>query len=151
LFLVRVAVSATALLVAALLVPGIEVAWGQDVQRALFVLLVLGIVFGMVNTLVRPIARLLAIPLGLLTLGTFSFALNAALLLMVAALVDAVGRRLEAAETLLPSEPLLTAEPLLRVGGFPPTLTLEAFAVAAVGSFIISAVGTAMSLLIPDA
>ena len=41
--------------------------------------------------------------------------------------------------------------PLMVVGGFPPDIGLEAIAAAAVGSFIISAVSAALTILIPDA
>jgi hypothetical protein len=41
--------------------------------------------------------------------------------------------------------------PLIVVGGFPPDLGIETIVTAAAGSFIISAVSTALSILIPDA
>ena len=58
--------------------------------------------------------------------------LNAALLLGMAFLVD------------------LVWGPLIAIGGYPPDLGLEAVITAAVGSFIISAVSTALTILIPD-
>jgi putative membrane protein len=130
--LVRVAIITVALLLAALLVPDIEVDWSDDSEGTLLTLLALALVFGFVNGFIRPIAKLVSIPLNLLTLGMFSVVLNAALLLLVAYLVD------------------LVLGPLIVIGGYPPELGIEAIAAAAMGSFIISAVSTALTVLIPE-
>ena len=131
--LVRVAIIAVALLLAALLVPDIEIAWADDAEGIALTLLVLALVFGLVNAFIRPIARFVSIPLNIATLGMFSVVLNAALLLGVAFLVD------------------LVSPALIVIGGFPPDLSIEAVITAAVGSFIISVVSTALTVLIPDA
>lgn len=131
--LVRVLVIAVALLLAGLLVPGIEIAWSDETEGVVLTLLALAIVFGLVNSFIRPIATLVSIPLNIATLGMFSIVLNAALLLAVAFLVD------------------LVWEPLIVIGGYPPDLNIEAVAAAAMGSVIISAVSTALTLLIPEA
>jgi putative membrane protein len=131
--IIRVAIIAVALLLAALLVPDIEIAWADDAEGIAITLVALAIVFGIVNAFIRPIARLVSIPLNIATLGMFSVVLNAALLLGVAFLVD------------------LVWEPLIVIGGYPPDLGIEAIITAAVGSFIISAVSTALTVLIPDA
>ena len=130
--IIRVAINAVALLLAALLVPDIEVTWSEEAAGVVISLLVLAIVFGIVNAAVRPIARLVSLPLNILTLGTFSVILNAMLLLAVAFLID------------------LAADPLIVIGGFPPELGLPALAAALLGAFIISVVSTALNLFIPD-
>lgn len=130
--IIRVAINAVALLLAALLVPDIEVTWAEEAAGVVISLLVLAIVFGIVNAAVRPIARLVSLPLNILTLGTFSVILNAMLLLAVAFLID------------------LAADPLIVIGGFPPELGLRALAAALLGAFIISVVSTALNLFIPD-
>jgi putative membrane protein len=130
--LIRVAIITVALLLAALLVPDIEVDWSDDSEGTLLTLLALALMFGFVNGFIRPIAKLVSIPLNLLTLGMFSVVLNAALLLLVAYLVD------------------LVLGPLIVIGGYPPELGIEAIAAAAMGSFIISAVSTALTVLIPE-
>jgi len=130
--IIRVAINAVALLLAALLVPDIEVTWSEEAASVVISLLVLAIVFGIVNAAVRPIARLVSLPLNILTLGTFSVILNAMLLLAVAFLID------------------LAADPLIVIGGFPPELGLPALAAALLGAFIISVVSTALNLFIPD-
>ena len=86
--------------------PGIEIAWSDDAAGIAITLLVLAVVFGLVNTSIGRIARLVSIPLNILTLGLFSVVLNAALLLAVAFVVD------------------LVWEPLIVIGGFPPDLGL---------------------------
>lgn len=60
--------------------PGIRVA---DFATAIVAAAVLGIV----NAVIRPILMFLAIPLRILTLGLFSFVINALLLLLVSAVV----------------------------------------------------------------
>lgn len=131
--LIRVAIIAAALLITALLVPDIEVEWSEDAEGIGVTLLILALVFGLINTFIRPIAKLVSIPLNIATLGLFSVVLNAALLLLVAFLVD------------------LAFGPLIVIGGYPPDLSLEAVGAAALGSFIISVVSAALTILIPDA
>lgn len=130
--IIRATVLAVALLLAALLVPDIEIDWTDEAEGTLITLLALALVFGLVNAFIRPIARLVSIPLNIASLGMFSVVLNAALLLGVAFLVD------------------LAWGPLIVIGGYPPDLGIEAIITAAVGSFIISAVSTGLSVLIPD-
>ncbi len=130
--LIRIAVNAVALLTAGLLVPGIDIAWSDDAASIAITLLVLAVVFGLVNTAVQPAARLVSIPLNLLTLGLFSVVLNAGLLLAVAFVVDLMG------------------EPLVVIGGFPPDLGPAALVAAVSGAFVISAVSTLLAILIPQ-
>lgn len=130
--LVRVAIIAVGLLLAALLVPDIEVDWSGDTAGTLFTLLALALAFGVVNALIRPIAHLASMPVNVATLGMFSVVVNASLLLLVAFLVD------------------LTIGRLIVIGGYPPDLGIEAIAAAAIGSFIISAIATVLTILIPE-
>jgi putative membrane protein len=129
---VQVAINAVALLFAGLLVPGIEIEWADEAEGIVITLVALAIVFGLVNTFVRPLARLVSILLNIATLGLFSVVLNAGLLLAVAFIVD------------------LVWQPLIVIGGYPPELSLQAVATAAVGAFIISVVATTLNVLIPD-
>lgn len=129
-FGVRIVINAVALLLAALLVPDIEVAWSDEASGVVISLVVLAVVFGLVNAAVRPIARLVRLPLDILTLGTFSLVLNALLLLAMAWLVD------------------LVTDPLIVIGGFPPDLGLPALVAALLGAFIISLVSTGLNLFI---
>lgn len=51
-------------------------------------LLVVAFVFGLVNAIIRPLVRLLTLPLSVLTLGLFTFVVNGAMLLLTSALSD---------------------------------------------------------------
>jgi putative membrane protein len=63
-----------ALFVAAVVVPGID--YGDD----FWVLIVAGLVFGLVNLVIRPLVILLALPAVFLTLGLALFLVNAFML-----------------------------------------------------------------------
>lgn len=130
--IVRIAINAVALLLAGLLVPDIEIAWSEEAAGIIITLVALAIVLGAVDSSIGPIARLVSLPLNVATLGLFSVVLNALLLLTVAFVVD------------------LVAEPLIVIGGFPPELGMPALIAAVTGAFIISAVSTALRLLIPQ-
>lgn len=80
-WIVRLLVNAAALFVAAWIVPGIR----HD--GSLLSLLVVALVFGIVNSLLRPLITLLTCPLILLTLGLFTLVINA-LMLMVTGLLS---------------------------------------------------------------
>jgi putative membrane protein len=79
-FLARVLINALAIYFAAAIVPGIEVS-------GLVAALGAGLVFGLINAVVRPILVVLTLPLTLLTLGLFLFVLNGFCLWLTAALV----------------------------------------------------------------
>ena len=78
-FLLKVAVNAVALWVAAWLVPGIGFGEGRFGSKFATVILV-AVVFGIVNAIVKPIAKLLSFPFIILTLGLFTFIVNAFML-----------------------------------------------------------------------
>ena len=80
-FLLKTVVNGVALWVAALLVDGISL--GEDdpdtTTRVLTILLV-ALLFGVINAVVKPIASVLAFPAIVLTLGLFTLIINAAML-----------------------------------------------------------------------
>ncbi len=80
-FLIRWAVSALALWVARALVPGIRIEGAATIWIAALLL-------GFVNAIVRPLLVFFTFPLTVLTLGLFLFVVNAAMLGLVAALLD---------------------------------------------------------------
>ncbi len=95
-------------------------------------LIVIAIIFGIVNGLIGPIVKAMAIPLSLMTLGLVGFLVNAALLLVTALVADAAGFS-------------------LTVGDFPPDLlTADTIVAAIVGSVVLSLVSTAARLVLPD-
>ena len=83
--LLRWLINAVALYVAAELVPGIQTDGGWQV------LLLMALIFGLVNALVRPILKFLTCPLIMLTLGLFTLVINALML----QLASWLGRQLD--------------------------------------------------------
>jgi putative membrane protein len=76
--LVRWAINAVALYLTTFVVPGLRVtSFGGAVLAAL--------VLGIVNAVLRPILLLLTLPLTILTLGLFTFVINAVMLYVVGA------------------------------------------------------------------
>ena len=85
--MVRILINALALFVAAWLLPGIEVgspSSTSDTAGVVLSYLFVGLVFGIVNALVRPIVALLSLPLTILTLGLFTIVINAGMLMLTA-------------------------------------------------------------------
>ncbi len=80
-FLLRVIINAIAIAITASLLPGIHV-----VNQDLGTLLVIGLIFGLVNALIKPILAVLTCPFIILTLGLFIFVINGAMLLLTASL-----------------------------------------------------------------
>jgi putative membrane protein len=77
--LIKIAVNGVALWVAAWLVDGITLGEGTFGSKFATVVLV-AIVFGLINAFVKPIVKLLSLPFILLTLGLFTFIVNAFML-----------------------------------------------------------------------
>ena len=76
LFLLRLLINAAALWVAIQLVNGIEH------RGSWWSLLFVALVFGLLNASIRPLLKLLSLPIIILTLGLFIFVINALMLLM---------------------------------------------------------------------
>ncbi len=74
-FIANWLVTAIATMVAIWLVPGIEIIGGAYAGPILFAL-----VLSLLNSVVRPILKVLSIPINILTLGLFTFVLNAIML-----------------------------------------------------------------------
>ncbi len=80
-FTIKVVVNALAIWVATLVVSGIAVGDGNDDTLARVVTyLLIGLIFGLVNAVIKPIVKLIALPLYILTLGLFTFVVNAFML-----------------------------------------------------------------------
>ena len=76
-FLLRAFITAIGLWVASAWVPGVHI-------DTLGTLLLAGLLLGVVNAIVRPIAFILTLPITILTLGLFLLVLNAAMVALVA-------------------------------------------------------------------
>lgn len=121
--LVRLVITAFAIWLAAEWVDGIEIASprpGTDIK--VLVLLAVALVFTLVNAVVKPVVKLLSLPLVVLTLGIFLLVINALMLLLTAKLTE-------------------TTEYGLRVADFWPAVW---------GSIIIALVNWALGAFVPD-
>ena len=102
-----------------------------DFNDDLISLLVLAVIAGLVNGLIKPIVKLFSLPLTVMTLGLFGIVINAGLLLLIAWLSDLVG---------------IT----FTVGGFPPDFGLSAITAAIIGAIAMSIVGAIVGLVVKD-
>ena len=86
--LIRLVATAAALFVAIALVPGVDLVGteGRTISdpRALLNLLVVAAIFGVVNAVVKPILKLTTCLINMVTLGLFTFVINALLLWLTA-------------------------------------------------------------------
>lgn len=81
-FLLRVIINAVAIWLATLVLDGLEVVGGDDTTTTVIVFLVVALVFGLVNAVVKPIVKVLSFPLYILTLGLFTLVVNALMLML---------------------------------------------------------------------
>ncbi|MDQ1293026.1 MAG: putative rane protein [Actinomycetota bacterium] len=80
--LTKIFINAAAIWVAALVVPGVDVT-GDGLGNTLLTLAVLGVLFGFVNTFIKPVVAFATMPAYLLTLGLMAFLVNALMLELV--------------------------------------------------------------------
>ena len=88
--LIWVVVNALALAAAAGLLTGITLTGQTDTERAVTLVLV-ALVFGVVNAVVRPVVKVLSLPFIILTLGLLIFVINALMLLLTSWLSGQLG------------------------------------------------------------
>jgi len=79
-FLWRLLVNAAALWIAAEVVPGV------DFSGDFLDLLLVALIFGLVNAFIRPIVKILALPITIITLGLFTIVINALMVIITSAL-----------------------------------------------------------------
>lgn len=115
---IQTLINAAALYVAVLLVPGLEFDFGAE--GAWWKFLLVALIFGLVNTFLRPILRILTLPITLMTLGLFLLVINALLLMLTGAISEE-----------------------LNLG-----LSVGDFLAALLGSLVISIVGFLLSMVI---
>ncbi|OKK02301.1 hypothetical protein AMK26_21740 [Streptomyces sp. CB03234] len=120
-FLVKTLANAAALAVAIWLLADITLTGDSTGKKALTLVLV-ALVFGIVNFLVKPVVKLLTLPLFILTLGLFTLVVNALMLLLTSWLADKLDLNFH----------------------------VEGFWTAVLGGLIISVVSWAMNVVLPD-
>ena len=114
--LIRILVNAAALWVATRVVSGVSYTGGW------LPFLGVALVFGIINAIIRPVAKLLTFPFFIVTLGLFAFVLNGLMLWLTSALSAGLGL------------------------GF----HVRGFWAAFWGALVVSIVSTLLSLFIPD-
>lgn len=88
-FIIWVLVNALALGAAVWLVGGITLT-GQE-QDQLLTLVVVALIFGVINTIIAPVIKLISLPFIILTLGLLLVVINALMLLLTSAIAGAIG------------------------------------------------------------
>jgi putative membrane protein len=94
-------------------------------------LAVVAVILGLLNAFVKPILKIFALPLNMMTLGLFGVVINAVLLIAVAFIADLAGFGFV-------------------VGGFPPEFSFSTVVAAVVGAIGISIVATIVGMVVPD-
>ncbi|MEU4653546.1 phage holin family protein [Streptomyces sp. NPDC023723] len=120
-FVVKTIANAAALAVAVWLIDKITLTGGGTGKKAGTLILV-ALVFGLVNLLVKPIVQVLTFPLFILTLGLFTLVVNALMLLLTSWLADKLDL----------------------------SFHVEGFWTAVLGGLIISIVSWALNMVLPD-
>jgi len=79
--LAKILITALSLLAVAELLPGVVIS-------GFYIALIVALLLGVVNLIVKPILIILTLPLNILTLGLFTFVINGFLLWFIATFVD---------------------------------------------------------------
>ncbi|WP_436991739.1 phage holin family protein [Streptomyces sp. enrichment culture] len=120
-FVVKTLANAGALAVAIWLLQDITLT-GESTGRKALTLILVALVFGVVNILVKPLVKLLTLPLFILTLGLFTLIVNALMLLLTSWLAEKLDL----------------------------SFHVEGFWTAVLGGLIISVVSWALNVILPD-
>ena len=123
-----IAATAIAFIVVTLLLPT-KVAVDKDILH----LILLAVVFGIANSLIKPVIKLLTFPINFMTMGLFTFVINTVLVLGVAWVANTY---LKIAFT---------------IAGFPKDgISFDAVVMAFLASIIISVVTTVIGIAVKD-
>ncbi|UNR57830.1 phage holin family protein [Streptomyces sp. A10(2020)] len=120
-FLVKTLANAAALLMAVWLLNDITLTGDSTGNKAL-TLIVVALIFGLVNFLVKPVVKVLTFPLFVLTLGLITLVVNALMLMLTSWLA----------------------------GQFDLSFHVDGFWTAVLGGLIISVVSWALNVALPD-
>ncbi|MFH0517467.1 phage holin family protein [Streptomyces sp. M41] len=120
-FVVKTIANAGALAVAVWLLDKITLT-GDSTGKKIGTLILVALLFGLVNFLVKPIVKLLSLPLLILTLGLFTLIVNALMLLLTSWLADKLDL----------------------------SFHVDGFWTAVLGGLIISIVSWALNMILPD-
>jgi putative membrane protein len=124
-FILGTIATAITFAVVSYVLPAID--YGGDVRG----LVIVSIIAGLVNGLIKPVVKILSFPLNMMTLGLFGIVINAALLLLIAWISDLFGIKFD-------------------IGGFPPHFSADTIVTAVIGGIAISVVGSLVSMAVRD-
>jgi putative membrane protein len=120
-FVVKTIANAGALAVAIWLLDKITLT-GDNTGEKVLTLIIVALIFGLVNFLVKPVVKVLTFPLFILTLGLITLVVNALMLLLTSWVADKLD----------------------------VSFHVEGFWTAVLGGLIISVVSWALNVLLPD-
>jgi putative membrane protein len=120
-WILRLLANAAALAMATWILSGITLT-GSSTTRQILTLLIVALIFGVLNAIIKPIFAIVTIPLILLTLGLFLIVINACMLLLTSWLAG-----------------------LLNIGW-----NVDGFWTALLGGIIISIVSFILNVFLPD-
>ncbi|MBA2757820.1 MAG: phage holin family protein [Chloroflexi bacterium] len=124
-FIIGTIATAITFAIVAYLLPQID--YGDSIPN----LIILALIAGVVNGLIKPAVKALSLPLTMMTFGLFGLVVNALLLLLIAVIANGVGIDFS-------------------VGGFPPDFGLGAIIAAIIGAIALSIVGAIAQIVVPD-
>ncbi|MET1232419.1 MAG: phage holin family protein [Candidatus Limnocylindrales bacterium] len=125
--LLRLVANAIALAITVYVVPGLS--WGDS---EVVTIVVTALIFGVINIFIKPVLKLLSLPIRMMTFGLFSFVINIGLLLLLAWIGGQIGRG-------------------ILIAGWPTeAFSVEALVAAAIGALLLSIISTLFSFVIRD-
>jgi putative membrane protein len=124
-FIIGTLATALTFAIVSYILPAID--YGGDITG----LVIVSLIAGVVNGLLKPILKAISLPLSMMTLGLFGLVINAALLLLIAWLSDLIG---------------IT----FTIGDFPPDFSINTLTTALIGGIAISVVGTLVGMAVRD-
>jgi putative membrane protein len=120
--LIKIGITAVALWIATFLVPGISVK-SDDVLTQIITLLLVAVIFGVINAVLKPIIKTIGCGLYVFTLGLIALVVNGLLFLLVGWIAEQID---------LPFE----------VASFWPA--------AVIGAFVVGVISFVLNLVVPD-
>ena len=121
--IVKIAATGAAFWVASWLLSGIQIGTSDDsLGRRIITLTVIAVIFGVVNSVLKPIIKVLGCGFYVLTLGLFGLIVNAALFLLVAWLAEK----------------------------FDLVFRIDNFGWAILGAVVVTVIGWLINLILPD-
>ncbi len=130
-FIVSTVATAIAFYIVTKVLPDVLNVTFLSYEGELIGLLLLAVVFGVINGMIGPVVRTASMPISFFTMGLFGFILNGVLLLVTAAVAQAI-------------------DLAFKVGDFPPDLNADTAVAAIVGAVVLGAVNSLVHMVVPN-